>query len=111
MENIFDYIHARRGTTKPTVINVAPPPLSLEDIKEAREYYIADWVTWPASQRRQAMRNVKGFDWIIQHQQGLNIKEIAYKYNTTQGVVSDFIKRARGRVETYIKIRGYNETK
>lgn len=74
-------------------------------IEAAKKYYTKEYSAWPKHLARRAMRNIKWFDYLWEYQQGESYGYLAWRYQITENSMKDHIKRARMRIETYLKIK------
>lgn len=91
------------------------PPKSLRGVQkyspaqilEAADFYAKEWAASP--KWKKSKKNMIGFNWLIEYQQGESMAYIAWRYQTSKGNVRDGVTKSRGRVETYFKIKQLEE--
>jgi len=79
------------------------PKIDREKILEAMDYYAKEWKGEPRWKRSD--KNLKGFLWLIEYQDGGSIDYIAWRYLETVGSVRNLVKQTRMRVINYLKIK------
>lgn len=87
------------------------PRIPKDQILAAKRFYKKELKDMSNNKAMKAIKNVKGFDWLLEYQTGYSFAEIAFKYKTSQSVVRNAIRSTRGRVLTYIKLKELNRDK